>query len=162
VSAELRLAGWAETTVALTALRARAGGWSPGDPVEVTAPGGGRARASFSTAGDLELDVWAGELLDPVVLRSFCLGAAHQALGWVWREGIAVDAAGEVHDLTIRSFGVLGARDTPRMHVHLHPSDLFPVNGSDAVLAATATVAWLTDGLAPQWPTRRGARGGAR
>jgi len=29
---------------------------------------------------------------------------------------------------------------------------------SDAVFAATAAAAWLADGLAPQWPTRRGAR----
>jgi hypothetical protein len=162
VSVDLRGAGWVEATVALTALRARAAGWSVGDPVEAVAPSGGRARAALSSDGDLQVEVWAGELLDPVVLRSFCLGAAHQAMGWVTSEGIAVDEEGEVHDLTIRSFGVLSARDTPGVTVDLHPSDLWPVNGSDAVFAATAAAAWLTEGLAPQWPTRRGLRGGAR
>jgi xanthine dehydrogenase small subunit len=162
VSSDLRGAGWAEATVALTALRARAGGWAPGDPVEAAAPSGGRARAVFTPERELHVEVWAGELLDPVVLRSFCLGAAHQALGWVTSEAIAVDEHGDVHDLTIRSFGVLPARDTPRVTVTLHPSDLWPVNGSDAVFAATAAAAWLTDGLTPQWPTRRGAPRGPR
>jgi hypothetical protein len=41
--------------------------------------------------------------------------------------------------------------------VNVHPSDRWPVNGSDAVFAATAAAAWLTDGLAARWPTRRGA-----
>jgi aerobic-type carbon monoxide dehydrogenase small subunit (CoxS/CutS family) len=162
VSTDLRGAGWAEATVALTALRARANGWSLGDAVEAVAPSGGRARATLSTDGDVHVEAWAGELLDPVVLRSFCLGAVHQALGWVTSEGIAVDEEGEVHDLTIRSFGVLSARDTPGVTVDLHPSDLWPVNGSDAVFAATAAAAWLSEGLAPRWPTRRGLRGGAR
>ena len=56
----------------------------------------------------------AGDVLDEVVLRSYCVGAVHQALGWVRSEGIAVDEAGEVLDLTIRSFGILPARDMPR------------------------------------------------
>ena len=55
----------------------------------------------------------AGPVLDEVVLRSYCIGAAHQALGWVRTEGIAVDAVGTVHDLTIRSFGILRARAMP-------------------------------------------------
>ncbi len=33
----------------------------------------------------------AGAPLDAVVLRSYCIGAAHMALGWVRSEGIAVD-----------------------------------------------------------------------
>jgi xanthine dehydrogenase small subunit len=89
------------------------------------------------------------------VLRSYCLGAVHQALGMVRSEGIAVDDSGEVQDLTIRSYGVLPARDTPWMHVTLHHESVWPVNGSDAVFAATAAAAWITDGLAPEWPTRR-------
>ena len=40
--------------------------------------------------------------------------------------------------------------------VTLHPCDGWPVNGSDAVFAATAAAAWLAEGLAPEWPTRRG------
>jgi aerobic-type carbon monoxide dehydrogenase small subunit (CoxS/CutS family) len=165
VSADLRGAGWAEVTAAMVALAARAGGWSPGDPVEARVPSGGRARVRVVPAGPggretVEIEVWAGEPLDPVVLRSFCSGAAHQALGWVRSEGVAVDAAGDVHDLTIRSFGVLPARDTPHLALTVHASDLWPVNGSDAVFAAAAAAAWLTDGLAPRWPTRRGVRAG--
>ena len=39
------------------------------------------------------------------------LGAAHMALGWVLTEAIAVDPeTGEVHDLTIRSFGIIRAK----------------------------------------------------
>jgi hypothetical protein len=30
------------------------------------------------------------------------------------------------------------------------------VNGSDAVFAAVAAVAWLADGLVAEWPTDRG------
>jgi hypothetical protein len=161
VSSDLRGAGWAEVGAALVALAARRAGWSPGDPVEAAAPSGGRARVRLAPTGDaaeaLEIEVWAGEILDPVVLRSFCFGAAHQALGWVRTEGVSVDEAGVVHDLTIRSFGVLPARDTPRLGFTAHASDLWPVNGSDAVFVAVAAAAWLTDGLAPRWPTRRGA-----
>jgi hypothetical protein len=46
----------------------------------------------------------------------------------------------------------------PPVEVRVHPSDLVPVNGSDAVFAAAAAAAWLADGLAPRWPTRRGVR----
>jgi len=159
VSADLRGAGWAEVLVARTVLEMRAQGTAlPGAAVEVTAPSGGRARVSVPEDGPVEVEVWAGEILDAVVLRSYCIGAVHQALGWVRSEGIAVDDAGEVQDLTVRSYGVLPARDTPWVNVTLHPEDRWPVNGSDAVLAATAAAAWLTDGLVPEWPTRRDAR----
>ena len=46
--------------------------------------------------GGVAVEVWAGEVLDEVTLRSYCLGAVHQALGWVRSEGIAVDGDGEV------------------------------------------------------------------
>jgi len=39
--------------------------------------------------------------------------------------------------------------------VTIHPDPGRPVNGSDAVFAATAAAAWLTDGLVAEWPTRR-------
>ncbi|MGH8981929.1 MAG: hypothetical protein ACRDWE_13080, partial [Acidimicrobiales bacterium] len=107
----------------------------------------------------IDVEVWAGEVLDEVTLRSYCIGAVHQALGWVRQEGIAVDEAGSVHDLTVRSFGVLAARDTPWVTVTLHHEDRFPANGSDAVFAATAAAAWMTEGLAPAWPTRRTPEG---
>ena len=61
----------------------------------------------------MHVRVRCGRVLDEVVLRSYCIGAAHMALGWVRSEGIAVDAAGEPHDLTIRSFGILRATDMP-------------------------------------------------
>ena len=155
-SADLRGAGWVEAAV-VTALRdAVAGGPSgPGHPVEITAPGGGRARVACPADGPVEVEVWAGDVLDPVTLRSYCLGAVHQALGWVRSEGLAVDPEGRILDLTIRSFGILTARDTPQVRVTIHPGSGPAVNGSDAVLAATAAAAWLTDGLVPTWPTRR-------
>jgi hypothetical protein len=161
-SADLRGAGWAEAAVVVAALGALAEGRSgPGTPVEVTAPSGGRARVAVAAQGSVSVEVWAGEVLDPVTLRSYCIGAVHQALGWVRSEGIAVDADGRVQDLTVRSFGILAARDTPVVDVTLNPSDRWPVNGSDAVFCATAAAAWLADGLAPEWPTRRGRGTGA-
>ena len=64
--------------------------------------------------------VAAGDPLDEVVLRSYAIGAAHMALGWVLTEGLAVDPdTGEVHDLTIRSFGILRAKDTPPIDVEI-------------------------------------------
>jgi CO/xanthine dehydrogenase Mo-binding subunit len=107
--------------------------------------------------GRVEVDVWAGEVLCPVTLRSYALGAVHQALGMVWSEGIAVDGAGEPVDLTIRSFGILAARDMPEVVVRLHEEERWPVNGSDAVFVATLAAAWIADGLPARWPTRRAA-----
>jgi hypothetical protein len=159
VSSDLRVAGWAEATVMMAALRARAAGLiGYGVPVEVTGRGGGRARVVIGEDDRIAVDVWAGEVLDETTLRSYCFGAVHQALGWVRSEGVAVDEDGMVQDLTVRSFGVLTARDTPEVTVTVHPSDLLPTNGSDAVFAATAAAAWLADDLAPRWPTRRGER----
>ncbi len=107
--------------------------------------------------GRVAVDLWAGEILCPVTLRSYAFGAVHQALGLVWSEGIAVDDAGEPVDLTIRSFGILTARDMPEVTVRLHEEDGWPVNGSDAVFVATLAAAWVGEGLPPRWPTRRTA-----
>ena len=63
---------------------------------------------------------------------------------------------GEPHDLTIRSFGILRARDMPPVDVTIAASNDEPVNGSDAVFAAVAAAAWLADGVPQDWPTRRG------
>jgi hypothetical protein len=90
-----------------------------------------------------------------VALRSYCIGATHMALGWVWSEGIAVDQGGQPHDLTIRSFGILRARDMPPVEVEIEASDAEGVNGSDAVFAAVAAAAWIGEGCAQDWPTRR-------
>jgi hypothetical protein len=130
---------------------------------DVTLPGGGRASVSVHTGADVgpfgrgtvSVEVWAGEVLDPVILRSYAVGAVHHALGLVWSEGIAVDAAGIPVDLTIRSFGILAAREMPQVEVTLHEDDRWPVNGSDAVFAATVAAAWIAEGLPPRWPTRR-------
>ncbi|MCU1449348.1 MAG: putative oxidoreductase, partial [Acidimicrobiales bacterium] len=62
---------------------------------------------------------------------------------------------GEPHDLTVRSFGILRARDMPPVDVEIEPSDDEPVNGSDAVFAAVAAAAWIGQGCAPEWPTGR-------
>jgi CO/xanthine dehydrogenase Mo-binding subunit len=97
--------------------------------------------------------VACGDPLDEVVLRSYCVGAAHQALGWVTSEGLAVDDAGEVLDLTVRSFGVPRAVDTPPIDVEIEPGDGDPVNGSDAVFAAVAAAVWIDQGCAQDWPT---------
>ncbi len=157
VSAELRGVGWVEASVLLAGLRALVEGRTgPGWPAEVTAPSGGRARVTVHRDDAITVEVWAGTVLDDVTLRSYCIGAVHQALGWVWQEGIAVDHDGQVCDLTIRSFGIVNARDMPHIDVVIHPAATWPVNGSDAVFAATAAAVWVADGLVPHWPTRSG------
>ena len=147
-SAGLRAAGWAEAAVLLAALRGEA---------EVVAPNGARATAAILPDRSLRVRVACGDPLDEVVLRSYCVGAAHMGLGWVTSEDIAVDDAGEVHDLTIRSFGVLRAQDMPSVQVDIEagagPSP--PVNGSDAVFAAVAAAAWSDRGLPRDWPIDR-------
>ena len=128
---------------------------------EVTWPGAGRARVAVrsgaGTRGRVDVEVWAGEVLCAVTLRSYVFGAVHQALGLVWSEGIAVDDAGEPVDLTIRSFGILAAKDMPEVNVTVHEEDRWPVNGSDAVFVATLAAAWSAEGRPPSWPTRRAA-----
>ena len=145
-STAIRGAGWVEATVLLAGARGEAG-W-------IKAPCGGEATASIGTNGSLEVSVHAGAVLDETVLRSYCTGAAHMALSWLTSESLAVDGHGELHDLTIRSFGVLRAVDTPRIEVTLEPSTDDPVNGSDAVFAAVAAAVWLDRGCPPQWPMR--------
>ena len=95
-----------------------------------------------------------------MVLRSYSLGAVHQALGWVRSEGLAVDGEGAVQDLTVRSFGILQSRAMPQVTVQVDEHRSRPaVNGSDAVFAAVAAARWLADGLAPTWPTDRAGAG---
>ena len=89
------------------------------------------------------------------MLRSYCIGAAHMALGWIGSEGIAVDADGEVHDLTIRSFGIVRPADMPAVEVEIVPSTAEPVPVSDAVFAAVAASAWVVQGCPQDWPTGR-------
>ncbi|MDP9019710.1 MAG: 2Fe-2S iron-sulfur cluster-binding protein [Actinomycetota bacterium] len=150
-SAALRGAGRAEALVLLAGLRGES-------PVSVTTPAGATAVAEVEEQG-VHVRVECGQPLDEVVLRSYCTGAAHMALGWVRREGIAVDEAGMVHDLTIRSFGILRAGETPPVDVEIVASEGPPVNGSDAVFAAVAAADWLRQGCPQDWPTSR-SRGG--
>jgi len=162
VSSDLRGAGWAEVLAAQVVLDAAASERAPGHgEAHVDVPGAGAARVELhgdtGSRGRVEVDVWAGEILCPVTLRSYALGAVHQALGMVWSEGIALDVAGEPVDLTIRSFGILAARDMPEVTVRLHHEDGWPVNGSDAVFVATLAAAWIAEGLPGRWPTRRDA-----
>jgi xanthine dehydrogenase small subunit len=105
------------------------------------------ARVHLDDSGALErveVRVAAGDPLDEVVLRSYAVGATHMALGWVLSEGIAVDPdTGEVHDLTIRSFGVIRAKDTPPIDVTVVDDEGAPrPRSSDAVFAAVAGAAW--------------------
>jgi CO/xanthine dehydrogenase Mo-binding subunit len=130
----------------------------------VSPVGGGWATAEVQVAPDrrpvgVRVTVACGTPLDEIVLRSYCIGAAHMALSWVCSEGIAVDERGTPQDLTIRSFGVLRAIDTPPIEVVIEHSEGPPVNGSDAVFAAVAAATWLAQGLAPEWPTMRGKFG---
>jgi len=164
-----RAAGWAEALVLLaaTGARADADGPAPGvldtatdtganwAEVTIRSPDGAVARAGVSLGSEprIHVTVSCGDPLDEVALRSYIVGAAHMALGWVCNEGLAVDEAGQVHDLTIRSFGVLRAVDTPPIDVTIEPSDGPPVNGSDAVFAAVAAATWLAQGSPPTWPT---------
>lgn len=143
-SAAIRGAGWVEAEVLLAGLRGEVG-W-------ITAPGGGKATASVAEDGSISVRVQCGAPLDATVLRSYCTGAAHMALGMVTSEFLSVDQAGEVHDLTIRSFGVLRAVDTPPVDVVIEPDEGVPVNGSDAVFAAVAAAVWISRGLPPRWP----------
>src|SRR5690606_5797726 len=147
-SLALRGAGWAEAAVLLASL-------GTDDEYTVRTPAGGEATAAIDDDGTVHVRVRCGDPLDPVVLRSYCMGAVHMALGWVSSEGLSVDEDGEPHDLTIRSFGILRAVDTPPLDVTIEPSDDPPVNGSDAVFAAVATAIWAKTGFAQDWPTGR-------
>jgi len=160
-SVSIRGAGTVEALVVLAALEARRG--STGEPVRaatVTTPEGATAAVVIDADGVVRIDLRCGRVLDPVVLRSYAIGAAHMALGWVTSEGLSVDADGTINDLTIRSFGVLRAADMPHVEVVLHDEDGDPVNGSDAVFAATAAAVWSAQGWPTDWPTGRGPRGG--
>ena len=142
-SADLRAAGWAEAAVLVAAATGAA---------SIESPDGAIASAEVAADGTIRVRVRCGDPLDEVVLRSYCIGAAHMAAGWVTSEALTVDAAGAVHDLTIRSFGVLKASETPRVEVTIEPDDAPPVNGSDAVFAAVALAVWRSTGRSPVWP----------
>ncbi|MFM7061754.1 MAG: 2Fe-2S iron-sulfur cluster-binding protein [Actinomycetes bacterium] len=172
VSGALRAAGSAETAVlvegALTAAGAdRLGLVAAGraaavllDTCVANAEGalaGARVEVD-ATSGCIEgvqVRVAAGDPLDDVVLRSYAIGAAHMALGWVLTEGLAVDPeTGEPLDLTIRSLGIIRAQAVPPIEVGIVDESGPPrARASDAVFAAVAAATVLgllrADGVAP-------------
>jgi aerobic-type carbon monoxide dehydrogenase small subunit (CoxS/CutS family) len=160
-SADLRAAGWGEALILLAAAAqadratgADGSGDGRGDAA-ITTPEGAWAHAEVVRGDEprVAVEVRAGDPLDEVTLRSYCVGAAHMGLSWVSSEGLAVGEDGEVHDLTIRSFGVLRAVDTPPVDVTVVPGAGPPVNGSDAVFLAVAAATWLAHDLPADWPT---------
>lgn len=148
-SAELRAAGWAEALVLLAGARGAVG--------RVRSPAGGEAEAEIRD-GRIRVLVAAGDPLDDIVLRSYAIGAAHMAYGWITSEALTIDDDGEVRDLTIRSFGIVRAADTPPIDVEIDPRPGRPVNGSDAVFAAVAAAVWLHQGCPTDLPTRSDLR----
>lgn len=148
-SMNLRAAGWAEIAVMRSSVIEVD---ERGD--HVVAPNGAEAWAVVDD-DVVTVRVNAGRVLDEVVLRSYVIGAAHMGLGWVRSEGLALGVDGVPLDLTIRSFGVLRAVDTPRIEVTVVDDDRDPVNGSDAVFAAVAAAAWRHAGHPTRWPAFR-------
>ncbi|MGI9598827.1 MAG: hypothetical protein ACR2QK_21865 [Acidimicrobiales bacterium] len=142
-SVGLRAAGWAEAVVLTAGATGRLG--------TVRSPDGADAEAVIED-GTINVVVGCGRVLDATVLRSYCIGAAHMAWSWLTSEAMLVDADGTVHDLTVRSFGVLRAVDTPPIEVEIIAGDRDPVNGSDAVFAAVAAAGWLANDCAQDWP----------
>ncbi len=150
VSADLRATGLAEQAVLVAGALQR--------NVDVVTRSGARARARVDYDGarvtGLHVEVAAGDPLDEIVLRSYAIGAAHMALSWVLSERITVDPeTGEVHDLTMRSFGVLRAAQTPPIDVTVLDDDAPPrERASDAVFGAVAAATWLAFGCPDTFP----------
>lgn len=144
ISARVRAAGWAEAVVLAAGAANRFDG--------ITTADGAFASADIADDGTIQVSVRCGTVLDPIVLRSYCIGAAHMAWSWLTSEAMLVDGEGTVHDLTVRSFGVLRAIDTPPVEVELVDDDGPPVNGSDAVFAAVAAAGWLANDRRQDWP----------
>lgn len=142
-STAIRGAGWVEAAVVSCAL---------GDgPDTVTGPTGAVATATVD-ADLIAVTVACGEPLDEVVLRSYCIGAAHMAYSWVTSERLTVNADGEVQDLTVRSFGIVRAVDMPHVEVTIEAGTGPAVDGSDTVFAAVAAATWRSRGFPESWP----------
>jgi hypothetical protein len=116
----------------------------------------------------IDVRVAAGDPLDEIVLRSYAIGAAHMALGWVLTEGLTVDSTtGEIHDLTIRSFGIVRAKDMPEISVEIvDDPGAARAGAADAVFAAVAAAIWnavtTAEGTRPESLPARGARAARR
>ncbi len=150
-SISVRGAVWAEIAVLRSALTADS------QPIEVVSPTGGVAVASGGVDG-IRLTVRGGEVLDQNALVSYCVGAAHMGWSWATSEAMTTDADGEIHDLTVRSLGIMRAIDTPTISVEVvdEPGQT-PVNVSDAVFAACAGLAWRASGHRQTWPVDLGS-----
>jgi aerobic-type carbon monoxide dehydrogenase small subunit (CoxS/CutS family) len=153
VSADLRAVGLAEQALLVAGALGR--------DVDVLAPSGARASASVEVERDrvarVAVSIAAGDPLDEIVLRSYAIGAAHMAIGWVTSEGLAVDAeTGEVHDLTIRSFGVLRPAEMPPVTVTVVDDPAPPrARSTDAVFAVVAAATWNALGRPGTFPAHR-------
>jgi CO/xanthine dehydrogenase Mo-binding subunit len=136
----------------------------------VVARSGARAGARVNVENErgrlesVHVRVAAGDPLDETVLRSYCMGAVHMALGWVLSESLAIDPDdGAPLDLTIRSFGVIRARDLPPVVVDIVDDAGPPLaRAGDAVFAAVAAASWnalaTVDGERPCSFPARGTR----
>jgi aerobic-type carbon monoxide dehydrogenase small subunit (CoxS/CutS family) len=118
------------------------------------------------TVARVVVRIAAGDPLDETVLRSYAIGASHMALGWALTESIAVDpGTGDVHDLTIRSFGIVRPSAMPPVDVEIvdDPGPPLP-RASDAVFAAVAAAAWnavaRAEGTRPEAFPARDTRAG--
>ncbi len=104
------------------------------------------ARVMLNESGSLSevfVRVAAGVPEDPVVLRSYCIGAVHAALGVALSEAIAVDSeTGEVLTLTIRGGGQLRAKDMPQVHIEIVNEDGPALAAGDAVFSAVLAATW--------------------
>ena len=151
-STTIRCAGWLEAfCLSVAAGAASPLGGRDGDATRAQTPGGGWARVEV-LPDVVEVTVGAGDPLDEAVLRSYVEGAVHMALGLVTSEAIAVDEDGAVCDLTVRSFGILGTADMPRVRLAVDGVDGPPVPVGDSVFAATAAAVWLARGAPRRWP----------
>jgi aerobic-type carbon monoxide dehydrogenase small subunit (CoxS/CutS family) len=144
VGSDLRGAGLAEQAMLVAGALGR--------NVEVLTDSGARASALYED-GRVHVRLAAGDPIDEIVLRSYAIGAAHMALGFVLSEGLAVDDDGVVHDLTIRSFGILSASKTPPIEVEIVADDAPPrARSTDAVFGAVAAATWLAHGCPDTLP----------
>ena len=140
-SSSIRGAGWVEAVALIALARGSA------ERIELN---GAWAEATVSDDA-IHVKVNAGLVLDDVVLRSYCIGAAHMGFSLVMGEALTVDADGIAQDLTVRSFGVVKATETPHIEIEIVNDGGPAVNGSDVVLAAVAA-ATAVHHNAQAWP----------
>lgn len=114
-------------------------------------PAGQKATVSIREQG-LIISVDAGDPLDEMTLISYATGAAHQALGFVLTEEVKVGVDGEILDGTMRSFGILKAKETPPIEIQVEQSSSKPEPVSELVFVATAACVWISLGCPSKLP----------